>query len=198
TKYLDATIDIHSGGIDLVFPHHENEIAEAEACSGQTFARYWLHIEHLIVFGKKMSKSLGNFFTLRQVIRKGYDPRAIRLLYLKTHYRSKLDFDFEKLEKAQEEIKLIEGLVKDLESMKIYGDNAYDSKVEDFKKGFSKHMGDDLRTDEAWLLFLGFLREVKKEMERGVLSKDGARDIKKAVDWVDSIFGVQGECKLTP
>lgn len=198
TKYLDATIDIHSGCIDLVFPHHENEIAEAEGYTGQTFSRFWVHVEHLIVYGKKMSKSLGNFFTLRQVLRKGYDPRAMRVLYLKTHYRSKLDFDFEKLKRAQEEIKRVENVRTDLNGLNSFREDDYSSKIKGFKNDFSEFMDDDLQTDKAWHLFLNFLEEARKTIKNGGVSTKGAQSITETIDWVDSIFGFLGECILTP
>ena len=100
-KYLGETIDFHLGGIDLVFPHHENEIAQSEAATGKEFSRFWLHNEHLLVDGAKMSKSLGNFYTLPDLIKKGYDPLAFRYLCLQTHYRSKMNFTFKALDAAQ-------------------------------------------------------------------------------------------------
>ena len=99
-KYLGETLDIHTGGIDLSFPHHENEIAQSEAITGKPFARFWLHAEHLIVEGQKMSKSLGNFFTLRDLIDKGYQPEAIRYLLASVPYRKKLNFTMDGLKAA--------------------------------------------------------------------------------------------------
>ena len=96
-KYLGETLDIHAGGIDLTFPHHENEIAQSEALTGKQFARYWLHSEHLIVEGQKMSKSLGNFYTLRDLLEQGYKPEAIRYLLASVPYRNKLNFTFDGL-----------------------------------------------------------------------------------------------------
>ncbi len=100
-KYLGETIDIHTGGEDLVFPHHENEIAQSEGASGKPFVRYWLHNRHLVVDGEKMSKSKGNFFTLRDLMEKGYDPIDIRYVYLTAHYRSVLDFSLKALDQAK-------------------------------------------------------------------------------------------------
>jgi cysteinyl-tRNA synthetase len=197
-RYLGRTIDIHSGGVDLIFPHHENEIAEAEGYTGQTFSRFWVHVKHLIVYGKKMSKSLGNFFTLRHVLKKGYDPRAMRVLYLKTHYRSNLNFNFKKLEQSQGEIQLVEGLIERLNELNHFEDGDYRSQIKEFKKDFTKFMDDDLQTDKAWRLFLNFLRETRKTIKRKGISKNGAQSMKETIDWVDSIFGILGECKLTP
>src|SRR5688572_5201959 len=99
-KYLGETLDIHAGGIDLAFPHHENEIAQSEALTGKKFVRYWLHSEHLIVEGQKMSKSLGNFYTLRDLTAQGYAPETIRYLLASVPYRKKLNFTFDGLKAA--------------------------------------------------------------------------------------------------
>jgi len=107
-RYLGETIDIHAGGEDLVFPHHENEIAQSEAVTGKPFVRYWLHAKHLLVNGEKMSKSKGNFFTLRDLLEKGYDPMAIRYALLSVHYRNQLNFTFEGLKEAREVIEKLD------------------------------------------------------------------------------------------
>ena len=109
-KYLGKTIDFHLGGVDLKFPHHENEIAQSEGATGKTFSRFWLHNEHLLVEGKKMSKSLGNFYTLRDLIKKGFDPLAFRYLCLQTHWQSKMDFSFRALRAAENALKEIRKL----------------------------------------------------------------------------------------
>ncbi|MEK9146679.1 MAG: cysteine--tRNA ligase, partial [Patescibacteria group bacterium] len=99
-KYLRGTIDIHTGGVDLLFPHHENEIAQSEAATGKKFVNFWLEGEHLLVEGEKMAKSLGNIFTLTDVVKKSFDPIALRYLFLTAHYRSKLNFTWKSLEAA--------------------------------------------------------------------------------------------------
>ncbi|MFA5126282.1 MAG: cysteine--tRNA ligase, partial [archaeon] len=100
-KYLGEHFDIHTGGVDNKFPHHENEIAQSEAATGKKFVNYWMHTAHLMVEGKKMSKSLGNFFTLRDLLDKGFKPMAIRYVFLNTHYRQPLNFTFESVKDAQ-------------------------------------------------------------------------------------------------
>jgi cysteinyl-tRNA synthetase len=107
-RYLGETVDIHAGGEDLVFPHHENEIAQSEAATGKPFVKYWLHAKHLLVNGEKMSKSKGNFFTLRDLLDKGYDPMAIRYALLSVHYRNQLNFTFESLKEAREVIEKLD------------------------------------------------------------------------------------------
>ena len=99
-KIFGGTIDIHTGGVDLVFPHHENEIAQSEAAYGEQFVRYWIHGEHLLVDGAKMSKSLGNFYTLNDLVEKGYAPRSIRYLLMSAHYRKQLNFSLDGLKAA--------------------------------------------------------------------------------------------------
>lgn len=191
-QYLGETIDIHSGGVDLIFPHHENEIAEAEGYTGKTFTRYWIHIEHLIVYGSKMSKSAGNFFTLRQIIKKGFDPRAMRLLYLKHHYRNSLDFDFEKLKRAQREIEYCEDVKKRLPEAKTYGKDDLKEELEIFKDKFTSYMDDDLHTDKAWPLMIGLIRDVEKRLEQNILSKKGIKAVRDTLSWADNIFAIGG------
>ncbi|MGC8852252.1 MAG: cysteine--tRNA ligase, partial [Hydrogenobacter sp.] len=116
-KHLGHTIDIHGGGLDLVFPHHENEIAQAEALTGKPFARYWMHNGLVTVNGQKMSKSLGNYITLKEVYKK-YHPDVLRLLVLFTHYRSPLDFSWEKMEEAKRSYERIKRAIEDLEMLK--------------------------------------------------------------------------------
>src|SRR5260370_211152 len=99
-KYLGETLDIHTGGVDLTFPHHENEIAQSEALTGKPFARFWLHAEHLSIEAQKMSKSLGNFYTLRDLLGMGYTPESIRYLLASVPYRKKLNFTFDRLKAA--------------------------------------------------------------------------------------------------
>ena len=107
-RYLGETIDIHAGGEDLIFPHHENEIAQSEAATGKPFVRVWLHAKHLLVNGEKMSKSKGNFFTLRDLLEKGYDPLAIRYALLSVHYRNQLNFTFESLKEARDVVEKLD------------------------------------------------------------------------------------------
>jgi cysteinyl-tRNA synthetase len=194
-KYLGETIDIHSGGVDLIFPHHENEIAESEGYTGKTFSKFWVHVEHLTVYGKKMSKSMGNFFTLRQVIKKGFDPRAVRLLYLKAHYREKLDFDFKKLEKAEKEIKMVEKIHGEIKNLKHPGSINYEGETDTFNAGFKALLDDDMQTDKAWKFFLNFMKNTRHLLKAKELSKSEATVIAREIEWVDSIFGLLGECK---
>src|SRR6476660_7351298 len=124
-KYLGETLDIHAGGIDLVFPHHENEIAQSEALTGKPFARFWLHAEHLSIDAQKMSKSLGNFYTLRDLLGMGYSAESIRYLLASVPYRKKLNFTFEGLKAAATSIERLRNYKLRLETDKFpVGTNA--------------------------------------------------------------------------
>ena len=116
-KLLGSSIDIHAGGVDNMFPHHENEIAQSEAFSCSRFVKYWVHIEHLLIDHKKMSKSLGNFYTLRDLIAKGYEGRHIRYLLLQTHYRTQLNFTFRALEAARSSLQRIDDFIVRLKTL---------------------------------------------------------------------------------
>ncbi|NPA32902.1 MAG: cysteine--tRNA ligase [Aquificae bacterium] len=155
-KHLGETIDIHGGGLDLVFPHHENEIAQAEAITGKPFARYWMHNGLVTVGGQKMSKSLGNYVTLREVYTK-YHPDVLRLLVLFTHYRSPLDFSWEKMEETLKAYERLKNAVEDaelLKKLKITEDTEggthplYDH-VKTFEENFYASLSDDFNTPEA-------------------------------------------------
>ncbi len=118
-KYLGETLDIHAGGVDLTFPHHENEIAQSEAATGKPFARFWLHSEHLMVDGQTMSKSLGNFFTLRDLLEQGFAPEAVRYLLASVPYRKKLNFTMDSLRSAETAIERLRNFKLRLETDKF-------------------------------------------------------------------------------
>jgi cysteinyl-tRNA synthetase len=119
-KYLGDTLDIHSGGVDLAFPHHENEIAESEAATGKPFVKYWLHAEHLLVDGQKMSKSLGNFYTLRDLFAKGNKPSSLRLLLASVPYRRQLNFTMESLQQAASSVERLRNFMERLRAEKLH------------------------------------------------------------------------------
>ena len=119
-KYLGETLDLHAGGVDLCFPHHENEIAQSEACTRKTFSRHWFHNEHLMVEGNKMSKSLGNLYTLADIINKGYSPSELRFALLSGSYRTKLNFSFERMDEARLNLRRIANLAHNLGGIDSY------------------------------------------------------------------------------
>jgi cysteinyl-tRNA synthetase len=153
-KHLGETIDIHGGGLDLVFPHHENEIAQAEALTGKPFARYWVHNGLVTVGGQKMSKSLGNYITLKEVYSK-YHPDILRLLVLFTHYRSPLDFSWEKMEETKRAYERLINALEDLELLKKLpqyeekGTHPLFERVKTFEEEFFKALSDDFNTPQA-------------------------------------------------
>lgn len=181
-KYLGKTFDIHTGGIDLMFPHHENEIAQSEAYSGKKFVNYWMHNEHLLVENQKMSKSLGNFYTLRDLLDKGHNPRAIRYLLLSVHYRQKLNFTFQGL-KATERVlrrldefvdKIKAGTETEVELLSVLTDRSstsvsavsasklIDNLILNSRKDFEKAMDDDLNISKALAVIFDLIKKVNK------------------------------------
>ncbi|MGP0077025.1 cysteine--tRNA ligase, partial [Mycobacterium sp.] len=149
--YLGPEFDIHCGGMDLVFPHHENEIAQSEAATGQTFSRYWVHGEHLVVNGQKMSKSLGNFYTLRDLIGRGVKPSAVRYLLASVPYRKPLNFTFEGLEQAQQSLERLRNFRERLsrEAFEPGSNPTQVSRLETAEEWFESALDDNLNTAEA-------------------------------------------------
>jgi cysteinyl-tRNA synthetase len=168
-KYLGETLDIHAGGIDLTFPHHENEIAQSEALTGKPFSRFWLHAEHLIVEGQKMSKSLGNFYTLRDLFEKGYQPEAIRYLLVSVPYRKKLNFTFEGLKAAATAIDRLRNYKLRLDTDKFSaGENAAISERTALaRRQFEDSLDDDLNTAEALAAIFEYVRDTNSSMDAG-------------------------------
>ncbi len=160
--YAKRTLDIHGGARDLIFPHHENEIAQSESAGGGEFCRYWLHTGFLTVGGEKMSKSLGNFVTLRQAL-SSCSPNALRLFYLQAHYRSPLDYDQDAIEAASESVERIFnslGLIKeiDLSARDTHADHEFRKRSDELISQFYSDLEDDLRTPEAIAAVFGLLR----------------------------------------
>ena len=145
-KYLGESFDIHCGGVDLIFPHHENEIAQSECATGMPFVRYWVHPEFLIVEGEKMSKSLGNFFTLRDLLAQGHSPEAIRYLLLSVHYRKQLNFTTDGLRQAQSSIQRLEDFVLRMKERGNDGEPSpeFAAEISRARKRFKEAMDDDI------------------------------------------------------
>jgi len=166
-KHLGQTIDIHAGGLDLVFPHHENEIAQAEALTGKPFARYWVHNGLVTVGGQKMSKSLGNYITLKEVYSK-YHTDILRLLVLFTHYRSPLDFSWEKMEETKRAYERLLNALEDLELLKklpSYEEKGTDplfEKVKETEEAFFQALGEDFNTPQALAVIYNLVSELNK------------------------------------
>jgi len=191
-KYLGETFDIHSGGVDLIFPHHENEIAQSEAATGKPFVRYWLHAEHLIVNGEKMSKSLGNFYTLRDLLIKGYKPSAIRYLLAAVPYRRHLNFTFEGLRQAQQSIERLRNFRYRLtqESFSAGENAALQDRARAACRAFEEAMDDNLNTAEALGAVFTMVRDANTAMDRGeLLAGDRAAFLDTLERW-DRVFAV--------
>lgn len=193
-----AIIDIHSGGADLIFPHHENEIAVCEALTGKKYCNYWLHIKHLIVRGKKMSKSLGNYYTLRDLIKRGYSLAAIRLALISEHYRNELDFDFHVLDEAEEIIKNIKSSLAILERMKKRRKGKDEAnlkeKIKFFEREFFNALDSDFNTKLALKLLAEFTESIKKMSEFKITKRDAER-AEKVLKNMLAILGIKIENK---
>src|SRR6185312_3534683 len=166
-KYLGETIDIHAGGVDLIFPHHENEIAQSESITGKPFARFWLHAEHLLVEWQKMSKSLGNFFTLRDLQEKGYKPEVVRYLLASVPYRKKLNFTFDGLEAAHTAIQRLRNFEMRLHTGKFEPGTVAEIRdaTKQARERFENSLDDDLNTAEALGAAFEWVREMNTAMD---------------------------------
>jgi len=191
-KYLGETLDIHTGGVDLTFPHHENEIAQSEAITGKQFARFWLHAEHLSIDAQKMSKSLGNFYTLRDLVGMGYAPEAIRYLLASVPYRKKLNFTFEGLKAAATSIERLRNYKLRLETAKFAEGTSekLTERAQAGRKAFDEALDDDLNTAEALAAAFEYVRDTNTAMDNGEFLAGNVVGAREFLDWFDSIFDV--------
>ncbi|HYG65123.1 MAG TPA: cysteine--tRNA ligase [Thermoanaerobaculia bacterium] len=191
-KYLGETFDLHCGGVDLIFPHHENEIAQSESATGHPFVRYWVHSEHLIVDGQKMSKSLGNQYTLPELISRGYAPRAIRYLFLSVHYRQKLNFTFDSLEGAAGALRRVDEMRFRLSHSVEKGDPdpGTAESAERLRRDFAAAVADDLNFAGALAAVFNFVREINVAIEAGRIGTGDRERILAALADVDRVLGV--------
>jgi cysteinyl-tRNA synthetase len=190
-KYLGETFDIHCGGVDLIFPHHENEIAQSESATDKPFVRTWVHSEHLIVDGTKMSKSLGNQYTLKDLLDRGYTARAIRYLFASVHYRQKLNFTFESLEGATGALRRMDEMRFRLQHAEERGEAspALAEGAERLRRDFAAALADDLNLAGALAALFTFVKEVNVAIEAGLGTGDRQRVLKALAD-VDEVLGV--------
>ena len=191
-RYLGDTLDIHTGGVDLAFPHHENEIAQSEAITGKPFVRFWLHAEHLSVEGQKMSKSLGNIYTLRDLMAKGYAPEAIRYLLGSVPYRKKLNFTFDGLKAAATSIDRLRNYKLRVETAKFPpGENAELAiRTAAARTAFDEALDDDLNTAEALAAVFEYIRDTNTLMDAGQFLAGNVPAALEFLDRFDSIFDV--------
>jgi cysteinyl-tRNA synthetase len=191
-KYLGETLDIHTGGIDLAFPHHENEIAQSEAATGKQFVRYWLHAEHLLVEGEKMSKSLGNFFTLRDLFDKGYKPSALRFALASVPYRRQLNFTFDGLQQATSSVERLRNFASRLKQEKFPAGNqpGMAERTQKAADDFDAGLSDDLNTAQALAAMFDFVREVNIAMDKGEFRQGDVEAAKQFLASFDRVFAV--------
>ena len=183
------TIDIHTGGVDNMFPHHEDEIAQSEAVTGKRFVKYWMHTEHLLVDNKKMAKSAGNFYTLRDLIAKGHDPRTFRYLIQSVSYHQKLNFTFEALGAAKEALKAIDDFILNLGTAKSPSDcKELPALLAKLESEFTAAMDDDLNTSPAFASIHMFMRDINRVHPK--ISKKDAEKIIALFKKLDSVLGV--------
>jgi cysteinyl-tRNA synthetase len=187
SKYLGWTFDIHCGGVDNIFPHHENEIAQSEAASGCKFVNYWLHCHHLVVDGEKMSKSKGNVYTLEALREKGADAMDIRFLLLSTHYRKMLNFTFEALEQARAARQRLCDFLSDLKTASGEGAAGAEvlSLVEKARQGFFEGLSDDLNISAALASIFELVTETNRLKDGGRLSRTGAAAVEEFINEID-------------
>ena len=191
-KYLGETFDIHTGGVDNIFPHHENEIAQSESATGKPFVKYWMHSEHLIVDGKKMSKSLGNFYTLRDLLEKGYSPVAIRYLLISTHYRAQLNFTFAGIDGAKGAIERLRDFHHRLSEITISGAAHADflEAVKETKSLFTDNVDSDLNISGGLGVLFEFIKETYKRMEIGGLNAEDAKAARALLEDIDQLLDI--------
>ena len=191
TKLLGETIDIHVGGIDNMFPHHENEIAQSEACTGKTFANIWMHSQHLIVDNKKMSNSAGNFFTLRDLLAKGYTGIEVRYMLLQTHYKTQLNFTFAGLEAVRGSLQRLQDFIFRLQHITSAGSpGLVEPVVSQAYIAFATSLADDLNISSALAALFELVREVNGLSDAGNVSKDDAELVLQLLKKFNEVLGV--------
>lgn len=192
-KYLGETLDIHTGGVDLTFPHHENEIAQSEAATGKQFVRFWLHAEHLLVDGQKMSKSLGNFYTLRDLLAQGHKPTSVRFLLASVPYRRQLNFTMEGLHGAARSVERLNQFMILLNEITGGASQASDSVVDRVRKAqqdFDASMADDLNTAQALAAMFELRHDIMIMITSKTLSAADAELVRQAMLGFDEVFAV--------
>ncbi len=195
-KYLGETMDIHCGAVDLMFPHHENEIAQSEAYTGKKFVDYWLHPEHLLVGGQKMSKSLKNFYTLRDLEAMGFDPMSFRLMVLDAHYRSRLDFTPDSLEKYEKTLDDIDITLQRVQKLPLFHDTKTDTGVPRILESFEKAVKNDFDTHSALIAFFGLIDLANKRIREGKASDFEHKQMVEAFRKMDFVLGLFVELKV--
>ncbi len=188
---LGKTIDIHVGAVDNIFPHHENEIAQSEAFSGETFVKLWMHSEHLIVDGKKMSKSLGNFYSLRDLLDKGFTSRQVRTMLLQTHYRTQLNFTFSGLESVKQTLQRLDDfIIRIHEVQKETSEGGIKAVIEETDQHFTDALADDLNISTALAAIFDMIRKVNAQMDDNNVTRVEADQIITLLKKFNTVLGI--------
>ncbi len=192
TFYLGSSFDIHCGGVDNIFPHHENEIAQSKCALDDKFVNYWLHNEHLLVENQKMSKSLGNFYTIRDILDKGYKSEAIRYVLISSHYRQKLNFTMHRLDDAQKAINKLRELVRRLNEVEnsIDKDSNIDEINKNFLNDFKRNLYDDLNISGSLGALFTWANKIFSLLDKNNLNKNESKKAKAILLDIDKIIGI--------
>ena len=187
----EPPIDIHAGGIDLIFPHHENEIAQSEGATRRPFSRFWVHIEHLFVENEKMSKSLGNVYTLPDVLARGHRASALRYLLLSSHYRKQLNFTWAGMEQAEESLRRIVDCLARLETVSSTdGSPDVEASIDQARAAFAAALLDDLNTAAGLAAIFDLVRDLNAAIDSKTISRENAVAARRAIDEFDCVLGV--------
>ncbi|MBN2301914.1 MAG: cysteine--tRNA ligase, partial [Lentisphaerae bacterium] len=197
TRYLGESFDLHTGGIDNMFPHHENEIAQTEAATGKQFVKYWMHCGYLVVDGRKMSKSLGNFHTLREIIEKGYSGREVRYVLLSAHYRQELNFTFQALDAARAALARLDEF-----SARLSGDAPRDNNIpgwcSESREKFRSALDNDLNMPEALSALFEMVHQGNKAIDTEQISPDATAHASAVLADFDQVLGFLGTVQEKP
>jgi cysteinyl-tRNA synthetase len=188
-KYFGSHFDIHTGGEDNIFPHHENEIAQSEAATGQQFVNYWLHCRHLLVDNQKMSKSLGNFYTLRDLLEQGYKPKGLRYALLSTHYRQPMNFTLDGLSGAENAVQRLMDFMNALQAAEGDGEDV-SALLQQTQTRFEEALDDDLNIAGALGAIFEMVREVNRAIAERQLSPAAAEQVTALMRRFDTVLGI--------
>ncbi len=187
----EAPIDVHGGGVDLIFPHHENEVAQSEGATGRPFSRFWVHTEHLQIDEQKMSKSLGNVYNVRDVTDRGFRASALRYLLLSIHYRKQLKFSWDNIQQAEEALRRLTDFLARLDAITVAGAHPeVQARVAGARAAFAAALQDDLNTAAALGVLFDLVRPLNMAIDVGALGRDDVAVVKDAFAWFDRVLGV--------
>jgi cysteinyl-tRNA synthetase len=194
-NYLGESFDIHCGGVDLIFPHHENEIAQSQGATGKPFVKSWFHVEFLLVEGEKMSRSKGNFYTLRELVEKGYSPPAIRFLLLSVPYGTQLNLTFDELHARQSSLERLQNFKTRVEEFRARpgAHSRVQKGITSARAAFEAAMDNDLNTSAALAAVFDLVRDINSAMDGGELAEEDRQATLKFLESVDSVLGVLGQ-----